>query len=131
MTTRLAPQTYVAVTMTALLGVSAWCASALASNDVQAPSPELVAQTSATLHDILDQEASSSRLRTLDSSDIVTLPALAEAAVKAKKSERDEGDATVETLLRNTEIPDIATRLPGVSATDLPRLRRHMFRTDI
>lgn len=33
--------------------------------------------------------------------------------------------------LRKTGLPPTATRLPGIDDEDLPRFRRHMFRTDI
>jgi hypothetical protein len=31
----------------------------------------------------------------------------------------------------DSSVPEFTTRLPSVSANDMPRFRRHMFRTDI
>jgi hypothetical protein len=33
--------------------------------------------------------------------------------------------------VRNAPLPQFTTKLPGVAANDMPRFRRHMFRTDI
>jgi len=49
-----------------------------------------------------------------------------QTAEEAQQSESfDNPDAS------RDDIPPTATRLPGVSATDQPRFRRQMFRTDI
>ena len=131
MTTRQTGKTYVALSMTALFSLSAWCAAALASSDVQVPRPELIAHADTSLHGILDENATSPTLRTLDSSDIVTLPALADASSETTESATEKSETSAEVSLGSAEMPDVAARLPGVSAIDLPRLRRHMFRTDI
>lgn len=131
MTTRQTGKTYVALYMTALFSLSAWCAAALASSDVQVPRPEPIAHADTSLHDILDENATSPTLQTLDSSDIVTLPALADASVETTESATEKRETSAEVSLGSTEMPDVAARLPGVSEIDLPRLRRHMFRTDI
>jgi len=131
-TTRQARKTNAALSMTALFSLSAWCAAALASSEVQVPHSELIAHgDTSSLHDILDENATSPTLQTLDSSDIVTLPSLADAGAETTESATEESKASAKASLGNTDMPDMATRLPGVSASDLPRFRRHMFRTDI
>lgn len=131
MITRQAPQKTISLSLTAVLGLSAWCASALAANETQVPCPELAAHTDASLHEILDGDSRSSVLQTMDSTNIVTLPALAETSAESTDQDGDETAASDEAAIRNTEIPDIATRLPGVSSADMPRFRRYMLRTDI
>lgn len=118
MTTQTAPQKYLALRssgISALMLLAACCGSALASSDIPAPPPELVAHTDTSLHGILDEEAAPPALKTLDSS-------------KTRGESKEDAE---EVTLGDMEIADIATRLPGVSATDLPRFRRQMFRTDI
>jgi hypothetical protein len=96
-----------------LLGV--WCGPALASTEITAPCPDLVSHTETSLHEVLDEDiAAPPAIRTVESS-----------------TEQDEDDASDDAVILNTEMPDIATTLPGVSASGLPRFRRHMFRTDI
>lgn len=119
MKTRRAPASISALSVTgvsAVLLLGAWYGPAFASADVQAPSPELTAHTESSLHEILDgDDISSSTIRTIDSS-----------------AEQDDDESkTDDVAVLNLEMPDIATRLPGVSASELPRLRRHMYRTDI
>ena len=119
MKTRRAPARISALSVTgvsAVLLLGAWYGPAFASTDVQAPSPELTAHTESSLHEILDgDDISSSTIRTIDSS-----------------AEQDDDESkTDDVAVLNLEMPDIATRLPGVSASELPRLRRHMYRTDI
>lgn len=114
MTTRKAAQKFAILSAT---GVSALLllGSALASTDIQAPCPELASHTESSLHDVLDEdEVTTPAIRTIDSSE-----------------KQEKVSKTTETSIPNTEVPDVATRLPGVSSSDLPRFRRHMFRTDI
>ena len=124
MTTRKAPQTVAALWTTgfaALLLLGAWSGSALASSDIPAPCPEPTAQTDASLHYMLDEDATAPTLRTIDASE----------SVASGDVNDEESEAAENATIRNTEMPDIATRLPGVSSSDLPRFRRQMFRTDI
>lgn len=119
MTIRKAPQTYAALRTTgktALLLLAAWCGSALASNDIKAPCPELVSHDDACLHDILDEDATAATLRTLDA---------------IENDSTDDDEPSDEATVRNTVLQDVATRLPGVATSDRPRFRRQMFRTDI
>ncbi len=132
MDTRQAPQRYVALGIMAFLSLGAWCASALASSETQVPRPSLAPHSGAPLTDILDRDVRVPSLRAPDSSTIVTLPALADTrpeATELQSSDREASDE--EAVLLITEIPDLETRLPGVSTTDLPRFRRYMLRTDI
>ena len=117
--------------MAALLGLSAWCASALASSDVQIPCPELVAHSDASLPVLLDEDVRTPLLQRLEAATIVILPPLAENAADVDALQTDGQSTAEESTLRNTEIPDLATRLPGISATDALRFRRNMLRTDI
>ena len=117
--------------MAALLGLSAWCASALASSDIQIPCPELVAHSDASLQVVLDEDVRRPSLQRLEAATIVTLPPLAENAAEADPLQTEADASSDESTLRNTEIPDLATRLPGISATDALRFRRNMLRTDI
>ena len=118
MKTRRAPARISALSVTgvsAVLLLGAWYGPAFASTDVQAPSPELTAHTESSLHEMLDgDDISSSTIRTIDSS-----------------TKQDDESKTDDIAVLNLEMPDIATRLPGVSVSELPRLRRHMYRTDI
>jgi len=101
--------------MAALVLLGAWCGPTLASTDIPAPCPELVSHTETSLREVLDED--------------LTTPATVRTVEAA--TEQDEVEKSADAVIRNTEIPDIATRLPGVSASELPRFRRQMFRTDI
>ncbi len=131
MNTRQAPQTYVALSIMAFLGLSAWCASALASSETQMPGPSLAAHSDARLSDILRGDVRVPSLRTLDSSTIITLPALTDTRPETTELQGSDRESPEEASRTITEIPSRVTRLPGVSAVDLPRFRRYMLRTDI
>jgi hypothetical protein len=111
---RKTPATISASSAAALL-LGAWCGSALASADVQAPGPELAAHTETSLHEILsDDEIASPTIRTLEST-----------------AEQDEAGENEDLTTLKSDAPEMTTRLPGVSSSDSPRFRRHMYRTDI
>ncbi len=140
MTTRKAVETHAVLSttgMTALMLLGAWCGSALASTEAQMPCPELSkqelsAQSDAALQEILQADtAMSPFIRTIDSSDVVKPPALADAASEPTIDELDSTSDAEDVVSTISERPEITTRLPGVSASELPRFRRHMFRTDI
>lgn len=116
MTTRRTPATISALSAGAVaLMFGAWCGPAFASADVEAPCAELASHTESSLHAILSDDAiASPGIRTIDSS-------------AKQKNEGQREDVTIS----KSETPDIATRLPGVSASDSPRFRRLMYRTDI
>ena len=97
--------------LTTLLLLGAACGTALASTEIQAPCPDTVADTD-VLHVIVEDE---------------TAP-LTDAAVTEKVEEKTE---SVESPVSDSKAPEFTTRLPGVSANDMPGFRRHMFRTDI
>jgi hypothetical protein len=130
-TTRQAPQKTISLSLAAIMGLCAWSASAFAANESQVPCPQLAAHEAAALHEILEGDSSSGALQTMDSTNIVTLPALAESISESTNLKVAETESSDEATIRNTEIPDIATRLPSVSSADLPRFRRYMLRTDI
>ena len=97
--------------LTTLFLLGAACGTALASTEIQAPCPETVARTE-VLKVIVEDKS---------------VP-LGEAAAKDKAQETTED---VESPVSDTKAPEFTTRLPGVSANDMPGFRRHMFRTDI
>lgn len=131
MSTRQAPQKTIALSLTAILGLGAWCASALAANETQVPCPKVATHAEDSLHEMLDGDSAPDSLQTIDSTTIVTLPALAETSSEPADAQDHETKPSDEATIRNTEIPDIATRLPGVSSGNLHRFRRYMLRTDI
>ena len=91
-----------------LLAVSG---TTVASTEIQAPCPETVSQTD-VLHVIVSDETAR----------------LSEAAAEEKTAEATEEKESADS---ETKTPEFTTRLPGVSANDMPGFRRHMFRTDI
>lgn len=114
MTTRNAATNKSVLSMTGIAALLLF-GTALASTDSVAPCPDLVSHTETTLLEDLDNEiATSEIIRTVETS-----------------AEQDDTGNADEVVISNTETRDIATRLPGVSASDMPRFRRHMFRTDI
>ncbi len=118
--------------MTSLLLLGAWCGAALASTEIQAPCPELSEQTEASLHAILDgDKVTSPTIRTIDSSNVVTPPPLADTAAEQAIDEHDSEIDHKDAASTSSELPEITARLPGISSSELPRFRRHMFRTDI
>ena len=117
--------------MSVLLGFSAWGASAIASSDIQIPCPELAAHNESSLPAVLDVDVRAPSLQRLEAATIVTLPPLTESGDEADALRSDVDSSADEGALRNSEIPDLATRLPGISATDALRFRRNMLRTDI
>ena len=131
MTRRQEKRGHLSLSMAVLLGLSAWCASALASSDVRVPCPELLSQSEASLPIALDEDVRAPSLQRLEAATIVTLPALDEAVDEADPLPTDAEQPADEPGLRNNEIPDLATRLPGISASDALRFRRNMLRTDI
>lgn len=99
----------------AVLAFGAWCGPAFASADVQAPSPEPTAHTETSLHEILrDDEKTSPAIRALESA--------------TRQADEDE---TEDLTILKSDAPRMTTRLPGVSTSNSPRFRRHMYRTDI
>lgn len=94
-----------------LMLLGAACGTAVASTEIQAPCPELAAQTD-VLHAVIKDDTA----------------ALTEtAAEETQDTETEQAESPV----TDAKTPEFTTRLPGVSANDMPGFRRHMFRTDI
>jgi hypothetical protein len=128
-----APQTSVTWSATSIptLLLVALSGSALASTEIQEPCPEAESQANA-LHAILDSSNIQPPLvRTVDSSDPVTPAPVANNGAKSTIEENVDVSEADDSSLSDSRVPDFTTRLPGVSANDMPRFRRHMFRTDI
>ena len=129
MITRKATTKYVRIvtaSLAAMLMLSAPPVSA--SNELPLPCLDLSAHADQSLRDMLDDDVTVPAIRTVDASKSVSL-------IETSSESADEGGSKTESPddgnTRNTEVPDIATRLPGVSTTDLLRFRQQMFRTDI
>jgi hypothetical protein len=130
-----APQTSVtwsATSIPALLLLGALSGSALASTEILAPSPESDDGHAEALHAILDStDIQSAHVRTVDSSESATPAPVADTATESTIDENGEMSEAGDPSLRDSSLPEFTTRLPGVAANDMPRFRRHMFRTDI
>jgi len=128
-----APQTSVTWSATSIptLLLVALSGSALASTEIQAPCPESESHAEA-LHAILDStDMPSPLVRTVDSIDSVTPAAVANTGTESTIEENGDVSEADDPSLSDSSVPEFTTRLPGVSANDMPRFRRHMFRTDI
>ncbi len=134
MRTLTAPQSSVtrsAASIPALLLLVALSGSALASTEIQVPCPESDVHAD-TLHAILeDTDIQSPMVRTVDASDSVTRAPLADTGTESSNEETEETSEADDHSVRDSSLTEFTTRLPGVSANDMPRFRRHMFRTDI
>ena len=135
MRTLKAPQTSVtwsATSIPALLLLGALSGSALASTEIQAPCPESDDGHTDALHAILDStDNQSPHIRTVDSSESVTPAPVADTGTESTSEENGDVSEADDSSLRDSSLSDFTTRVPGVSANDMPRFRRHMFRTDI
>jgi hypothetical protein len=129
-----APQksiTWSTATMPALLLLGVACGSAVASTEIQTPCPEAASQSDA-LHAILgSDDAKAPLMRPVEGNDSVSRAPLADSGVDLADDEADSSHDTVDSTVSESPIPEYTSRLPGVSASDMPRFRRHMFRTDI
>lgn len=134
MRTLKAPQTSVtrsAASIPALLLLGALSGSALASTDIPAPRSESDSHAEA-LHAILDDaDIQSPLVRAVDSGGPVAPGPVADTGTKSTIDENADVSEADDPLLHDPSLPEFTTRLPGVSANDMPRFRRHMFRTDI
>lgn len=133
MRTMTAPQTSVTWSATSIptLLLVALSGSALASTEIQAPCPESESHAEA-LHAILDStDMPSPLVRTVDSIDSVTPAAVANTGTESTIEENGDVSEADDPSLSDSSVLEFTTRLPGVSANDMPRFRRHMFRTDI
>lgn len=134
MRTLKAPQTSVtwnATSIPALLLIGALSGSAFASTEIQAPCPESGSRAEA-LEAILDvTDIQSPLVRTVDATESVTPAPVADNGAESTLEENGEVSEADDSSLRDSSSPEFTARLPGVSANDMPRFRRHMFRTDI
>ena len=124
-----APRTSVsrsATSIPALLVLVALSGTALAATDIQQPCPETQAKKD-VLQAFIADDAKAPLVRTVEAT---------KSAVPAKSSKADaetdqDAEDAVSTPAPDSSTPALTTRLPGVSANDMPGFRRHMYRTDI
>ena len=120
-----------AASIPALLLLVALSGSTLASTDIQAPCPDSTSDAE-TLRAILESNnVRTSSMRTVEASETATPAPIAETGAQSGIEEPEEGAVVEKASVRISPLPQFTTKLPGVSANDLPRFRRHMFRTDI
>ena len=129
-----APQksvTWNAASIPVLLLLGAACGSAVASTEIQSPCPETTSQETA-LHAILENgdHSQAALVRTVEGNDTVSRALRKDAGTDAG-DKPDQVSEAVESPVSDSNVPEFTTQLPGVSANDMPRFRRHMFRTDI
>ena len=134
MKTMKAPQkgvTWSTATMPALLLLGVACGSAVASTEIQAPCPETASQSDA-LHSILGSDnANTPLMRHVEGNESVSRPPLADSDADPTDGKADNSHEAVDSPVGDSPVPKYTSQLPGVSASDMPRFRRHMFRTDI
>ena len=124
-----APRTSVsrsATSIPALLLLGTLSGTALAATEIQRPCPETAAQKD-VLRAFIADDAEAPLVRTVDAT---------ESAVPAQASDTDSDAASdteeaVSAPASDSSAPAFTTQLPGVSASDMPGFRRHMYRTDI
>ena len=134
MRTLKAPQTSVtwsATSIPTLLLLGALSGSALASTEIQAPRPESDSHAEALQVILDDTDIQSPLVRTADSTESVTPAPVANTGTESTIEENGDVPEADNPSLGDFSSPEFTTRLPGVSANDVPRFRRHMFRTDI
>jgi len=118
--------------------VGAWCAPALASNGLinssdetpdsvptaalEAASPRLIEKTDARLHEtgVIDRAKTAEKPVEIN-----------ESPPKSVFGEYEELESETKKTVESQELQGITTRLPGVPNSNLPRVRREMYRTDI
>lgn len=122
-----APRTSVsrnAGSIPALLLLGALSGTAIAATDIQEPCPE-----TASHKDVLRAFATDEtgpRVRTIEASEAAVPAVVSDAEDTTSAEAEEQDDATPQDAT-----PAYTTRLPGVSANDMPGFRRHMYRTDI
>jgi len=119
----------------AVVLLAGWCAPAIASSGVEVQCPEADNERQLTVAEIAAPSLTIEVAEHgVDSSaaidDEIDEPkALAPVPMPAEYDDDSVGDK--ESSPPRIESLPTATRLPGVAESDLPRLRRQMFRTDI
>ena len=124
-----APRTSVsrsATSIPALLLLGALSGTALAATDIQQPCPETAAKKD-VLQAFIADDAEAPMVRTVEATRSAT-PAKGSKADAKSDLESEDASSTPAT---DSSTPAYTTRLPGVSANDMPGFRRHMYRTDI
>ena len=107
----------------ALLLLGALSGTALAATDIQEPCPDADARKE-VLTAFIAEDTPAQLVRTVDAKE----PAATPDADDTKSADSEESDSAA---LSDSSVPAFTTRLPGVSASDMPGFRRHMYRTDI
>ena len=124
-----APRTSVtrsAASIPALLLLGTLSGTALAATDIQQPCPEAAAKKD-VLQAFVADDAKGPLVRTVDASE----PAAPAEDSKVESETASNAEDPVGTPASDSSTPAYTTRLPGVSASDMPGFRRHMYRTDI
>ena len=130
MKTAKAPQTSVsrsAASIPALLLLGALSGTALAATDIHEPCPESADSADVLYTFIVGNDVSAPLLRAVDTTEPVAPTRAAETA----DDDGSDGDEAETAPAPDASTPAYTTRLPGVSAKDMPGFRRHMYRTDI
>ena len=115
-----------ATSIPALLLLGALSGTALAATDIQEPCPEAADQKD-VLQAFIADGAEAPLVRTVEASE----PAAATQSSEADSQSVRDSEEAVSTPASDSSTPAYTTRLPGVSANDMPGFRRHMYRTDI
>lgn len=124
-----APRTSVsrsATSIPALLLLGTLSGTALAATEIQHPCPETAAQKD-VLQAFVADDVEAPLVRTVEATESA-------APVKASETHSEAAGGAEETVsapASDTSAPAFTTQLPGVSASDMPGFRRHMYRTDI
>ena len=130
MKTAKAPRTIVsrnAVSIPALVLLGALSGTALAATDIQKPCPKAADSADALQTFIAHKDTTAPLVRTVEATEAAT-----PVKVSDNASERsDEIEDAKATPASDSSAPAYTTRLPGISANDMPGFRRHMYRTDI
>jgi hypothetical protein len=122
-----------AVGLSALLLLGSLSGTAIAATDIKAPCPEL-ASASDAMDSFIATESTETIARTVDAVETISSKPLADNALNQPASDADDSTAADDSSAEDAKNPELTSRtsrLPGVSANDLPGFRRHMYRTDI
>ena len=116
-----------AASIPALLLLGVFSGTALAATNIQEPCSEADARDD-VLHAFIAEGDKAPLVRTVDATETTASTHVADADDKSAQDAEDADDAGQQT---DSSTPAFTTRLPGVSASDMPGFRRHMYRTDI
>jgi len=123
--------TRTAASIPALLLLSALSGTAIAATDIQAPCHDTASEVD-NLRTLITTgtESLAPAIRTVEAHDAAS-PATTVIDAEAVVNETDHANDSDAVSTPDSASPTYTTRLPGVSANDMPGFRRHMFRTDI